>query len=104
LAMRYTYVWEFRVEPRWRDDFERHYGPQGSWVALFRHAPGFIETLLLRGPADPRRYITIDRWVTESAYRDFRSRFAGAFAELDQRCERFTTEERPLGHFEELSD
>ena len=34
----YSYVWEFEVRPGCEAEFERHYGPDGSWVELFRAA------------------------------------------------------------------
>jgi hypothetical protein len=45
---RFAYIWEFRVDPSAQADFEFEYGPSGSWAALFRQAPGYIDTLLLR--------------------------------------------------------
>jgi heme-degrading monooxygenase HmoA len=101
LVARYTYLWEFHVDPERREEFEKHYGPNGSWVALFRRSPGYIETLLLRDPTNPRRYLTIDRWESEAAYRSFRSRLAAEYRELDERCQHLTTKETPLGQYEE---
>jgi hypothetical protein len=37
----YATVWEFRVRADRRAEFERHYGPDGSWVALFRRGDGY---------------------------------------------------------------
>lgn len=102
MAMRYTYLWEFHVDRTRKDAFERHYGPRGPWVALFRQAPGFIETLLLRDPANPLRYVTVDRWQSAEAYRTFRSTFAVSYAELDAHCQQLTTKELALGHFDEF--
>lgn len=44
----YAYLWEFQARAGRQEEFERHYGPDGAWVTLFRKAPGYIETLLLR--------------------------------------------------------
>jgi heme-degrading monooxygenase HmoA len=103
LLARYTYLWEFHVDRERREEFERHYGPNGCWAALFRRSPGYVETLLLRDPANPRRYITIDRWESEAAYRSFRARFAAEYTELDERCQCLTTQELSLGHYDEAS-
>ena len=103
MVARYTYIWEFHVDGSQREEFEKHYGPNGTWVELFRRSPGFIETLLLRDPACPLRYVTIDRWESEAAYRTFRARFADRYAELDERCRRLTTKEASLGHYDEAS-
>ena len=97
----YTYMWEFIVEPAQLEEFQHYYGPDGSWVALFRKAPGYLDTRLLRDRTDARRFITIDRWMTVDAHRSFRSAFAREYAELDARCASFTARETSLGEFAE---
>jgi heme-degrading monooxygenase HmoA len=97
----YTYLWEFQVDADRAPEFERHYGPDGAWVALFREAPGYVGTTLLRDRRDPRRYLAIDRWRSVEAYRSFRARFADRYEELDRRCEGLAARELPLGEFEE---
>ena len=97
----HAYLWEFIVEPEHVEEFERHYGPQGSWVALLRQAPGYIQTLLLRDSTDRRRFVTIDRWENAEAYQGFRLAFSRQYADLDGRCERLTTRETSLGSFDE---
>jgi heme-degrading monooxygenase HmoA len=100
LQARYTSLWEFIVEPGHVEEFQRHYGPEGSWVALFRKSRGYIDTVLLRDRTNPQRFITIDRWESADAQRAFRSAFAREYAELDARCARLTTREVSLGDFE----
>lgn len=97
----YTHLWEFIVEPDRIPEFERHYGPEGSWARLFRRAPGYIQTMLLRGSTDPRRFVTIDRWESAEAYRAFRADFSQEYAELDDRCKRLTAGETCIGSFDE---
>jgi len=98
---RYTYLWEFIVKPEHVAEFQRHYGPDGSWVALFRQAPGYIGTLLLRDRTNPQRFITIDRWQSADAHNSFRSAFSREYAELDARCSHLTAQESALGVFDE---
>lgn len=98
-----VYIWEFRVRPDCVEEFEKHYGPTGSWALLFRQAEGYIETLLLKDVNEPLRYVTIDRWRSEDDYRAFRSRFAPQYAELDRRCESLTTRESELGRLVEIA-
>lgn len=97
----YAYVWEFLVRPEQVADFERAYGPQGEWAALFRRAPGYIGTLLLRDASEANRYLTIDRWRSEQDYRQFREQYAAEYRAIDERCERLTLQERSLGIYEE---
>jgi heme-degrading monooxygenase HmoA len=98
----YTYLWEFHVAGERRAEFEIQYGPGGAWVSLFRQSPGYLETLLLRDPANDGRYVTIDRWESEAAYQAFRARFAAEYRELDERCQHLTTKELSLGHYAEV--
>jgi quinol monooxygenase YgiN len=102
LATHYAYLWEFLVEPDQRGEFEQQYGPRGAWVSLFRQAPGYLGTLLLRDSANPRRFITVDRWQSAAAYQSFCSVFARQYAELDAQCEGLTVKETCLGSFDEV--
>ncbi len=95
----YATLWEFTVLPARRAEFESQYGPEGRWAMLFRQAPGFLGTELLRDRMDPRRYLTIDRWESADAYRDFRRRHAAEYERLDREFERLTTREAPLGEY-----
>ena len=97
----YSYVWEFHVSVDSAAEFEKHYGPNGTWAALFRRAPGYVDTLLLADRSLPGRYITIDRWASEEAYLAFRDAFAADYAALDLECEKLTTGETCLGVYRE---
>jgi heme-degrading monooxygenase HmoA len=97
----HTYLWEFTVKPDQVEEFRRQYGPDGPWVALFRKAPGYLETLLLQDRANPLRFITVDRWESAEAHRAFQSAFVHEYAELDVRCAHLTAQEVSLGAFDE---
>jgi heme-degrading monooxygenase HmoA len=97
----YTYLWEFIVKPGHADEFRRQYGPSGPWIALFRRAPGYSGTLLLRDRANPQRFITVDRWISADAHGAFLAAFSLEYAELDARCAHLTARETPLGEFDE---
>jgi hypothetical protein len=100
----FTYVWEFEVPASKDAEFRRHYGPQGTWVELFRKDPEYIETLLLSDLSVPGRYLSIDRWRSFSAYQSFRERFSQQYEELDKICGRLTIRETDVGSFQELSN
>ena len=99
----YTYLWEFQTSAERRADFERHYGAEGTWVALFRRADGYLGTTLLRDCTDPLRFLTIDRWRNSADYDSFRERLRDDYAALDALCEGLTVSETLLGRFEEES-
>jgi heme-degrading monooxygenase HmoA len=95
----FVYIWSFQVKPGGETAFEQAYGPAGDWVQLFRKAPGYIKTALLRDTEKPGRYVTIDHWESEAAQRSFREKFAAEFAEIDRKCEELTESETLVGHF-----
>jgi uncharacterized damage-inducible protein DinB/heme-degrading monooxygenase HmoA len=93
----YWLVWEFRVADDQRAAFEAIYGAGGDWMRLFERAAGYVGSELLRDPADPGRYVTIDRWQTRANFDAFRSRSSDAYGELDRRCADLTQDERLWG-------
>lgn len=68
----------------------------------FRQASGYIETLLLQDRSSALRYITIDRWQSEEAYRALRAMYARRYDELDRERQKLTIREILLGEFGEL--
>lgn len=94
-----VHIWEYRVRPGLEAAFVEHYGSDGSWVRLFRRARGHRGTELYRDGAEPDRFVTVDRWDSETAYRAFRERVGSEFEALDRACEAFTVLERSLGAF-----
>ena len=95
----YVYLWEFDVRPDKAALFERIYGRDGDWAALFRRAAGYVDTLLLKDRTVANRYLTVDRWQSEDAYERFRSEFGAEYRLLDARCEELTLAERSLGTY-----
>jgi heme-degrading monooxygenase HmoA len=97
----YSYMWEFLVPSNFAAEFERHYGPAGTWARLFRRSPGYIGTLLLADRSAPGRYVTIDRWQDEASHAAFQNAFASEYSALDAACAKLTTRETLLGIFRE---
>src|SRR5688500_15988250 len=92
----------FRPMKGRESEFEWAYGPSGGWALLFRRDDGYLGTELLRRSEDSREYLTLDRWVSRTAYETFHSRFSSEYRRLDDRLEELTEEETPLGAFEVL--
>lgn len=99
----YAYIWEYEVRPEAEAEFLTHYAPGGTWAALFRRAAGYLGTELYRDRARADRFITIDRWESEVAFREFRRRFAAEFEALDRQCEGLTLYEAALGEYRPAS-
>ncbi len=96
----FCYIWDFRADPMRVEEFESAYGTNGLWAELFRKAPGYIRTELLRDSGGTNRYLTIDYWTNLDAYKGFRQDFSVEFRSLDRECEAFTKSERHVGDFE----
>jgi quinol monooxygenase YgiN len=93
-------VWEFHVAPEHRADFEKHYGPDGTWVKLFRQDRAFKGTSLFRDRENPGRYLTTDCWDDLASYEAFRVRCAKDYEQIDVRMECLTSDEKRVGIFE----
>lgn len=96
----YMYAWEYEVAPEHHAAFLEAYGPEGTWVRLFRRAPGYVRTELFRDRGRANRFVTLDYWEAESAWRAFRERFAAEFEAIDRACEALTAREAEIGRFE----
>ena len=99
----YVVLWEFRVRPGAELSFERLYGPTGHWVTLFRTAPGYLGTELLRTHDGLARYVTVDRWSSAEAYAAFRHAASERYDALDRAGSLLTEAERCLGEFTEVA-
>ena len=103
-AAGYVTLWEFAVAPAKLAEFEAHYGPDGTWARLFRRAPGYAGSELLRDRADTLRYLTIDRWESREAWQACRREHATEYERLDRGFEGLTTREAPLGEYAPAGD
>jgi heme-degrading monooxygenase HmoA len=95
----FVQVWEFTVAPEREAEFVRHYGPDGSWAQFFARDPDYLGTLLLGDAAVPGRFLTLDRWRSQAAFRAFRSANALEYQALDRRFESLCLSERELGAY-----
>lgn len=91
-------VWEFKVRAGCEKEFERHYGPRGSWFELFRKDPNYAGTSLLHEPLTSR-YLTVDRWKQDGDFERFKVTYNAQYAEIDSRMEALTESESKIGVF-----
>src|SRR5262245_49368963 len=92
-------VWAFRPRPGREVEFEQAYGAGGDWIALFRQAPGFLGTELLRATDGSGQYLTVDRWESPAAYEAFRAARGAEYEALDRAHEALTVFEEKVGDF-----
>ena len=93
----FTTVWHYRVAPDLEAEFQSFYGPDGPWAELFRRAPGFVETVLLRDITRGGEYVTLDRWRSADDYAHFQLTWRDDYARLDTAAEPLTVAELHLG-------
>jgi heme-degrading monooxygenase HmoA len=92
-------VWQFEIAEEKIAAFEAAYGPEGNWAQLFRSSPDYLGTELLRDAYISGGYLTIDRWASEEAYRDFRKANDAAYEALDRTCDELTSRETRVGAY-----
>jgi len=92
-------VWQFEIAEENVAAFESAYGPDGSWAQLFRSAPDYQGTELLRDVYISGNYLTIDRWASEAAFRAFRKEHDAAYEALDRSCDPLTRRETRVGAY-----
>jgi hypothetical protein len=79
--------------------FEKSYGPEGTWVRLFRQDTRYLGTRLLREVGAVRVYFTLDCWESRQAYEEFREKWAPEYARIDKGCEAMTVREAKIAEF-----
>jgi heme-degrading monooxygenase HmoA len=92
-------LWEYSVRPEQQAEFLQYYKANGAWANFFRQADDYIATELLAMDSDELIYITIDRWKTQQAYRQFMIDHSERYHELDRQCEELTTQEKLIGQY-----
>lgn len=94
----FVVIWQYEVDAGCEPAFEALYGESGAWVALFREHAGYLGTELLR-EAGSARYLTIDRWSSESDYDAFVDAAKSRYAAIDAQGDALTLDERLIGRY-----
>lgn len=95
----FVIVWQFDVAEDHIEPFETAYGKQGTWATLFARSSEHLSTELLKDAYVPGRYLTIDRWSSEEAFRAFRAQHDTDYEALDRGCDSVTASETRIGAF-----
>jgi heme-degrading monooxygenase HmoA len=81
------YAYEVHADQRSR--FEQTYGSAGPWSGLFRKSPGYLRTDLFRRVDETGdRYLVVDRWADERAFRAFKDSFGGEYDRFSEQTRR----------------
>jgi heme-degrading monooxygenase HmoA len=92
-------LWQFDIADDKAVAFEAAYGAAGSWAQLFGRSPEYLGTELLKDAYVPGRYVTIDRWQSEEAFRAFRAQHDSDYETVDRACDSLTEAETRIGAF-----
>ena len=92
-------IWQFEIAEEKIAAFEVAYGPQGAWAQLFRKSPDYKGTELLRDAYETGKFLTIDRWSSEEAFRAFRKEHDAEYEALDRSCDALTASETRIGAY-----
>jgi len=95
----FVILWQFDIAEDKILSFEAAYGASGSWAALFARSTEYLGTELLKDAYVPGRYVTIDRWRSEEAFRAFRAEHDPDYEALDRSCDSLTAAETRIGAF-----
>ena len=95
----FIYIWKYAIRQERKAEFLAAYRANGDWAKLFSQDPDYIKTELLQDAADENVYMTIDYWTSKAARDAFKRQYSKEFAEMDKRCEAFTSNETFLGDF-----
>lgn len=95
----FVVVWQFEIAEEKIAAFEAAYRPEGAWAQLFRSSPDYKGTELLHDAYDSGKYLTIDRWTSEPAFRAFRKQHDAEYETLDRACDELTSHETRIGAY-----
>src|SRR3954452_4636447 len=93
-------IWKFRPPEGREAEFEKAYSSSGEWAKLFRNAPGFQATSLLRPTESGGWWLTIDRWESAANFEAFTQVFGEQYRALDIKLASVAGEEEFVGAFE----
>ena len=95
-------VWQYDVVAGCEADFERIYGSDGEWARLFANSDGFVGTELLTRLGEPRGYLTVDRFLSASAWDRFLAENRHQYDALDRQAAGLTRTEQELAAVEDV--
>jgi heme-degrading monooxygenase HmoA len=95
----FVILWQFDIAEEKVPSFEAAYGAKGTWATLFAHSPEYLGTELLKDAYVPGRYVTVDRWSSEEAFRAFRAQHDSDYEAVDRACDQLTGSELRIGAF-----
>jgi len=97
-------VMEFVVKEECQGKFKLAYGPAGAWSSLFGCCTGYRGTTVLRDTQNPRRYLTIDLWNSQSQWEHALAEHKIEYADIDTTFTEWTESKTEVGIFSVLAE
>lgn len=89
-------VWEYEVVAGCAAEFEAVYGADGDWAQLFATESGFRGTTLYQSVAASERYLTVDLFTDDGAWRRLLQEKGDAYDRLDAGTAHLTSRQTEL--------
>lgn len=89
-------VWQYQVQVGREAEFASVYADDGPWAQLFARSDGFLGTELFRSVADPRTFLTVDRFTREEDFSRLLEQHGDGYAELDEAAALLTVSEQEI--------
>ena len=70
-----------------------------NFISKWQSSAEYLGTELLKDAYVPGRYVTIDRWQSEEAFRAFRAQHDPDYESIDRDCDSLTAAESRIGAF-----
>jgi hypothetical protein len=93
-------IWQYTINPNFRDVFIEHYKADGVWANFFQQSPHYFGTDFFE--TDDNQFVTVDKWQAEVYYERFLENYRKEYKEIDDRCEQFTVAEELAGKYIQL--
>lgn len=94
-------VWRFDVDSGKAADFEKAYSRSGPWFTFFEKCDDFLGLELIKNK-DDSSYLVIDKWISASAYEDFRKDNEAEYNQLNEQHKGLYKSEERLGVFQSV--
>lgn len=99
----YVYIWEYIIKSNYLEEFKSFYNPIGIWSEFFRTSPNYLKTELLVDCKDEFKFTTIDYWISKECFDEFMHGNKNRYQDIDNKCNKFTIEERKIGEYHIVS-
>ncbi|RPI73550.1 MAG: hypothetical protein EHM47_05920 [Ignavibacteriales bacterium] len=92
-------IWQYKINPERKDEFENLYGQSGEWITLFKKYKGYLKTELLKDLNNENTFLTLDYWDSKESFKYFKKNSVKEYSGIDKKGEDLTLSEKHIGEF-----